>query len=194
MYGLFDLDEGFYGAVTAEMNQFTNNLFNLTTNGNLATTNSGTNATNDANHFFANVNIATGLDNASTIQVNPSLTANASLLYNGTSGVDPESIQAVRSLGISCTRTFSSEARRSTLVAAATSAIRVSGSSRSRGPEVFELSAGTPIRHNASSASTPMTRIGPPMRIALRGRFIPLVYRAGNQGSPAIRWAPGLNL
>ena len=76
-------------AVTAEMNQFTNNLFNLTTNGNLATTNSGTNATNDANHFFANVNIATGLDNASTIQVNPSLTANASLLYNGTSGVDP---------------------------------------------------------------------------------------------------------
>ncbi len=43
-------------AVTAEMNQFTNNLFNLTTNTNLNTTNSGTNATNDANHFFANVN------------------------------------------------------------------------------------------------------------------------------------------
>jgi flagellar hook-associated protein 1 FlgK len=76
-------------AVTAEMNQFTNNLFNLTTNANLDTTNSGTNATNDANHFFANVNTASGLDNAATIQVNPSLLANASLLYNGTSGADP---------------------------------------------------------------------------------------------------------
>lgn len=76
-------------AVTAEMNQFTNNLYNLTTNANLNTTNSGTNVTNDANHFFANVNTAAGLDNAATIEVNPSLAANASLLYNGTSGVDP---------------------------------------------------------------------------------------------------------
>ena len=32
--------------VTAEMNQFTNNLYNLTTNANLNTTNSGTNVTN----------------------------------------------------------------------------------------------------------------------------------------------------
>ena len=64
-------------AVTAEMNQFTNNLYNLTTSTNLNTTNSGTNATNDANHFFANVNTASGLDNASTIEVNPSLAANA---------------------------------------------------------------------------------------------------------------------
>jgi flagellar hook-associated protein 1 FlgK len=75
--------------VTAEMNQFTNNLYNLSTNANLNTTNSGTNATNDANHFFANVNIAGGPDNAATIEVNPSLVANAGLLYNGTSGVDP---------------------------------------------------------------------------------------------------------
>jgi flagellar hook-associated protein 1 FlgK len=75
--------------VTAEMNQFTSNLYSLTANANLNTTNSGTNTTNDANHFFANVNIAGGLDNASTIGVNPSLTANAGLLYNGTSGVDP---------------------------------------------------------------------------------------------------------
>jgi flagellar hook-associated protein 1 FlgK len=76
-------------AVTAEMNQFTNNLFNLSANSNLNTTNSGTNATNDANHFFANVNTASGLDNAATIQVNPSLLANTSLLYNGISGPDP---------------------------------------------------------------------------------------------------------
>jgi flagellar hook-associated protein 1 len=76
-------------AVTSEMNQFTNNLFNLTTSTNLNTTNSGTNATNDANHFFANVNTASGLDNASTIEVNPALAANASLLYNGISGADP---------------------------------------------------------------------------------------------------------
>ena len=76
-------------AVTAEMNQFTNNLYSLTTNANLNTTNSGTNVTNDANHFFSDVNIGAGLDNASTIQVNPSLVANAGLLYNGTSGADP---------------------------------------------------------------------------------------------------------
>ncbi len=75
--------------VTSELNQFTNNLFSLAQNANLNTANSGTNLTNDANHFFANVNIATGPDNAATIQVNPTLAANASLLYNGTLGVDP---------------------------------------------------------------------------------------------------------
>jgi flagellar hook-associated protein 1 FlgK len=75
--------------VTAELNQFTNNLFNLAQNANLNTANSGTNVTNDANHLFGNVNIATGPDNAATIQINPALAANAGLLYNGTSGVDP---------------------------------------------------------------------------------------------------------
>jgi flagellar hook-associated protein 1 FlgK len=76
-------------AVTAELNQFTTNLYNLTTSANLNTTNSGTNVTNDANHFFANVNTSTGIDNAATIEVNPSLTADTSLLYDGTSGNDP---------------------------------------------------------------------------------------------------------
>ena len=75
--------------VTAELNQFTNNLFGVTTQGNFNTTNSATNATNDANHFFANVNIGGGVDNAASIEVNPSLTADPALLYNGTSGVDP---------------------------------------------------------------------------------------------------------
>jgi flagellar hook-associated protein 1 len=48
----------------------------------LPTTNSGTSgaAPGDANHFFAGVNTATGLDNASTITVNPSLAAKPSLL------------------------------------------------------------------------------------------------------------------
>jgi flagellar hook-associated protein 1 len=75
--------------VTAELNQFTNGLYNLTTDGNLNTTNSGTNVTNDANHFFANVNIAGGVDNAASIEVNPSLVQDNALLYNGTTGVDP---------------------------------------------------------------------------------------------------------
>jgi flagellar hook-associated protein 1 FlgK len=75
--------------VTAEMNQFTNNLYSLATNANLNTANSGTNITNDANHFFANVNVAGGPDNAATLEVNPSLLANPGLLYNGTTGVDP---------------------------------------------------------------------------------------------------------
>lgn len=75
--------------VTAELNQFTDNLFNATADANLNTTNSGTNATNDANHFFANVDIAGGKDNAATIEVNPSLVANPGLLYNGSGGPDP---------------------------------------------------------------------------------------------------------
>jgi flagellar hook-associated protein 1 FlgK len=75
--------------VTAELNQFTNALYNVTTTANLNTTNSGTNVTNDANHFFANVNIATGIDNAATIEVNPSLVQNNTLLYNGITGNDP---------------------------------------------------------------------------------------------------------
>ena len=89
MGALLQLRDTTLPAVTAEMNQFAKNLYGLTVNANLNTTNSGTNVTNDANHFFANVNIATGIDNAASIEVNPSLSANASLLYNGISGVDP---------------------------------------------------------------------------------------------------------
>ena len=76
-------------SMTAELNQFANNLYGVTTTANLNTTNSGLNATNDAHHFFGNVNIATGIDNAATIEVNPSLVQNTTLLYNGISGVDP---------------------------------------------------------------------------------------------------------
>lgn len=61
---------------------------NSTTNP-LNTTNSGLGATNDQNHFFAAVNLATGIDNAATIQVNPSLDANTSLLLQGATGPDP---------------------------------------------------------------------------------------------------------
>jgi len=59
----------------------------------LNTTNSGLGATNDANHFFAGVNIASGIDNASTIQVNPSLIANNALLLQGANGADPSIAQ-----------------------------------------------------------------------------------------------------
>jgi flagellar hook-associated protein FlgK len=60
-----------------------------TTTSPLNTLNSGLGVTNDANHFFAAVNIASGVDNSATIQVNPSLLANTSLLLNGASGPDP---------------------------------------------------------------------------------------------------------
>lgn len=92
-------------AVTAELNQFTNNLYTATTDANLNTTNSGLNATNDANHFFANVNIASGVDNSATIEVNPSLTANPALLYNGISGVDP-TISSTIAANLSSNLTF----------------------------------------------------------------------------------------
>jgi flagellar hook-associated protein 1 len=75
--------------ITAELNQFTNGLYNVATTANLNTTNSSTNVTDDANHFFANVNLTSGIDNAATIEVNPSLVQDNTLLYNGTSGVDP---------------------------------------------------------------------------------------------------------
>ncbi len=75
--------------LTAELNQFTNNLFNLAATPNLNTTNSGLGATNDAHHVFAAVDIAGGLDNSATIQVNPSLVANPDLLHTGTGGPDP---------------------------------------------------------------------------------------------------------
>lgn len=92
-------------AVTAELNQFTNNLYTATTDSNLNTTNSGLNATNDANHFFANVNIASGVDNSATIEVNPSLASNPSLLYNGISGVDP-TISSTIATNLSSNLTF----------------------------------------------------------------------------------------
>lgn len=61
----------------------------------LPTTNSGTSgaAPGDANDFFAGVNTATGLDNAATITVNPSLLANPSLL-NGVANVPSPTISA----------------------------------------------------------------------------------------------------
>ncbi len=55
----------------------------------LNTLNSGLGATSDKNHFFAAVDIANGIDNSATIQVNPSLIANTALLLQGASGPDP---------------------------------------------------------------------------------------------------------
>ena len=82
--------------LTAQLNQFTNNLFNLTTTANLNTTNSGLGATNDAHHFFADVDTGAGVDNASTIEVNPDLTASPSLLGTDAGGAaDPTITQAL---------------------------------------------------------------------------------------------------
>ena len=81
--------------VTAQLNQFTNNLFNATQSPALATTNSGLGATNDANHFFANLNTASGIDNAATIAVNPSLVANPTLLDGPAANPDPTIAQGL---------------------------------------------------------------------------------------------------
>lgn len=75
--------------LTSQLNQFTNNLFNLSSTPNLATTNSGLGATNDANDFFAGVDTTNGVDNAATIQVNPSLAANPTLLDGSAAAPDP---------------------------------------------------------------------------------------------------------
>ena len=81
--------------LTAELNQFTNNLFNATSSGNLGTTNSGLGATNDANHFFAAVDTTNGADNAATIQVNPDLFTNPGLLDGPPASPDPTIAQSL---------------------------------------------------------------------------------------------------
>jgi flagellar hook-associated protein 1 FlgK len=93
--GLLQMRDTTLPALTAQLNQFTNNLFAQTSAANLQTTNSGLGATNDANHFFANVNIAGGLDNSATIQVNPSLVSTPSLLNTNAGAPDPSISQTL---------------------------------------------------------------------------------------------------
>lgn len=81
--------------VTAELNQFTNNLFKATQAPTLATTNSGLGPTNDAKHFFANVDLVNGIDNAATIQIHPDLAANSSLLNGPAANPDPSISQTL---------------------------------------------------------------------------------------------------
>ena len=81
--------------LTAQLNQFTNNLFNQTTAPTLNTTNSGLGATSDKNHFFAAVDTGAGPDNASTIEVNPDLTNDPTLLFNAVGGPDPTIAQTL---------------------------------------------------------------------------------------------------
>jgi len=91
--------------VTAELNQFTNNLFNAAQAATLGTANSGLGATNDAKHFFAGVDTTNGVDNAATIQVHPDLLANASLL-NGTAVNPDPSISQALAAGVSAPVSF----------------------------------------------------------------------------------------
>ena len=91
--------------LTAELNQFTNNLFSATSNANLGTTNSGLGATNDANHFFAAVDLTNGVDNAATIQVNPDLVASPGLLDGPSANPDSSIAQGLAD-GLSAPLTF----------------------------------------------------------------------------------------
>jgi flagellar hook-associated protein FlgK len=75
--------------LTAELNQFANNLFSAAQSASLGTANSGLGASNDANHFFAGVDLANGIDNAATIQVHPDLVGNPSLLDGPAANPDP---------------------------------------------------------------------------------------------------------
>lgn len=95
--GLLQMRDTTLPGLTAEVNQFTNNLYTLGTAPNLQTTNSGLGATNDANHFFAAVNIAAGADNAATIEVHPDLVAGPALLDTGVGGPDPSIAQTLSS-------------------------------------------------------------------------------------------------
>jgi flagellar hook-associated protein 1 FlgK len=83
--------------LTAQLNQFTNGLFNQSSDANLGTTNSGLGATSDANDFFAAVDTSAGVDNAATIEVNPSLVADPSLLDSNAGAPDPSITQTLSS-------------------------------------------------------------------------------------------------
>jgi flagellar hook-associated protein 1 len=91
--------------MTAELNQFTKNLFSAAQAPTLGTANSGLGATNDAQHFFAGVDLAGGVDNAATIQVHPDLLANPSLLDGPAANPDPSISQALAS-GVSAPVAF----------------------------------------------------------------------------------------
>jgi flagellar hook-associated protein 1 FlgK len=81
--------------LTAELNQFTNNLFSAAQSANLGTANSGLGATSDANHFFAGVDLTNGIDNAATIEVHPDLLSNPSLLDGPAANPDPSISQTL---------------------------------------------------------------------------------------------------
>ena len=81
--------------LTAELNRFTNNLFTSLQTPNLATANSGTGVTNDANHFFAGIDLANGVDNAAKIQVHPDVVGNPSLLDGPAANPDPTISQSL---------------------------------------------------------------------------------------------------
>ena len=81
--------------LTAELNQFTKNLFSAAQSANLGTANSGLGATNDANHFFAGVDLTNGIDNAGKIQVHPDLVGNPSLLDGPAANPDPSISQTL---------------------------------------------------------------------------------------------------
>jgi flagellar hook-associated protein 1 FlgK len=83
--------------LTAQLNQFTNNLFNQSSDADLGTTDSGLGATSDANNFFADVDTTNGVDNAATIEVNPSLVADPSLLDSNAGAPDPTITQTLSS-------------------------------------------------------------------------------------------------
>jgi len=91
--------------VTAELNQFSNGLFNATSTPTLGTTNSGLGATNDANHFFAAVDVTNGVDNSASIQVNPDLIANPGLLDGTLANPDPTISQGLVD-GLNAAQTF----------------------------------------------------------------------------------------
>jgi flagellar hook-associated protein 1 len=88
MGALLQLRDTDLPGLTAQLNAFTKNLFASTTTSDLATTNSGLGATSDANHFFADINTS-GVDNAATIAVNPSLVTTPSLLDTHSGAPDP---------------------------------------------------------------------------------------------------------
>lgn len=81
--------------LTAELNQFSENLFQAASTATLATTNSGLGATNDAHRFFAGVDLANGVDNAASIQVNPDLIVNPGLLDGTPASPDPSISQSL---------------------------------------------------------------------------------------------------
>jgi flagellar hook-associated protein 1 FlgK len=144
--------------LTAQLNQFTNSLFGATQSASLATTNSGLGATNDANHFFADVDTSNGLDNAATIQVNPSLVANPGLLNGPANNPNPAISQAMAQ-NLTSVQNFAGAgglpASSTTLSAYASQIIGQLGNAASNASEnnTFQSSLQTQLAAQASTAN-----------------------------------------
>ncbi len=177
---------------TAELNQFTLQLYNTLQATNLATTDVAadpvydpTNAVNQANHFFAGVYPNPpanpgNIDNAATIVVHPDIIANASLLNTTTGGID---ISIARNLDTALNTTNVSFAAAGSLGAIQTSFIGYSSAILNNVADL-RLESKVGLQYNSDLLTNLNTRLGDVVGVNLDEELSNLiVYQKSYQAS-----------